>query len=575
MMKHLKQINRNSKRCLLCFSLFFSIILMPSCDESVLDEVPKGFLTPINAYTTPSGAEQGINGLHAKVRDFFVADNKNTAIMTVLGTDEAYFGEDPAGGTMTNYTTHITPTSGIVSYFWDEFYLVIQRANVLIDNIEASDINAWESEAQRAALSAEAKFFRAFMYRNLVTMWGDVPIVRQAVDYAKTDFTRDAKVDVYAFIEEDLTFATANLPAPGEEKSPGRITKGAAWNLLSEVYLAQSKFQQAADAASHVINDFGYALMTNRFGTKLGNDIFGSGDVYFDLFQRDNHNLTENKEDIWVIQLEANIVGGGKNPGERIYGPAYYRMGNTPDGKIAFRGEFYNGAYIGYSDTLGRPVAWCRPTNYVAYDIWKGDWNNDIRNAKHNIKRDFYFDNPASIYHGQKIDWSLYPPGARSSVFKDTTQYIFPYFMKIAAPLDHQDDPARAGGGSHYKDFYAMRLAETYLIRAEAYLGLNQKDKAADDINMVRNRAKATPVQAANVTINYILDERARELYAEEWRYITLMRLNMLVARVQQYNDCPSLPGLGIQDFNSKWPIPQSQIDLNIDAEIPQNEGYN
>ena len=62
------------------------------------------------------------------------------------------------------------------------------------------------------------------------------------------------------------------------------------------------------------------------------------------------------------------------------------------------------GKYTGYSDTLGRPVSWVHPTNYAAYDIWRSDWNNDIRNAKYNIKRDFYYDNPASTYNGKKIN---------------------------------------------------------------------------------------------------------------------------------------------------------------------------
>ena len=80
-------------------------------------------------------------------------------------------------------------------------------------------------------------------------------------------------------------------------------------------------------------------------------------------------------------------------------------MGNTPDGFKAFRGELYNGAYTGYSDSIGRPVSWIHPTNYAAYDIWRSDWNNDIRNAKHNIKRDFYYDNPNSAYNKKKIDF--------------------------------------------------------------------------------------------------------------------------------------------------------------------------
>lgn len=313
--------------------------------------------------------------------------------------------------------------------------------------------------------------------------------------------------------------------------------------------------------------------MTNRFGTKLGHDVFGSGDVYFDLFTLGNQNLAENTEAIWVIQVEPYITGGGQVSGEYQFGPAYFRIGNTPDGKKAILGELVNGVYTGYSDTLGRPVARARPTNYLAYDIWRKDWNNDIRNAEHNIKRNFYFDNPASIYDKQKIDFSLYPPGTRDNI-KDTCQYIFPYWIKVASPCEHFTEPQRSGGGRTHKDLYAVRLAETLLLRAEAYLGLGKNDLAANDINAIRNRAGATPVDPEEVTIDYILDERARELYTEEFRMLTLMRLGKLVERVRKYNNNPLMPALNIQDYNNLWPIPQSEIDLNIENKMQQNPGY-
>jgi hypothetical protein len=88
-------------------------------------------------------------------------------------------------------------------------------------------------------------------------------------------------------------------------------------------------------------------------------------------------------------------------------------------------------------------------------------------------------------------------------------------------------------GGGTFRNWYAIRLAETYLLRAEAYLGKGDKQKAADDINMVRGRAQATPVSAGDVTIHYILDERARELDMEEMRRITLNRLGLLYDRVK------------------------------------------
>src|SRR3546814_6679994 len=85
--------------------------------------------------------------------------------------------------------------------------------------------------------------------------------------------------------------------------------------------------------------------------------------------------------------------------------------------------------------------------------------------------------------------------------------------------------------GALYRDRYMMRLAETYLLRAEAYLGKGDNQHAADDINEVRLRSNATPVAPGDVTLDYILDERARELVYEEHRRITLHRTGKLVER--------------------------------------------
>ncbi len=553
------------------------LLVFSSCDESVLDEVPLDFLAPENAYTTVAGVRQGITGLHWTFRNYwFWGDQDQGSMWRGVGTDVAFHGEDPNSTRfLCNYVNYLIPASGYVLQYWTRNYEQIQRANVLIDRIDNSDPAMWQSEAQKNAFKAEAMFFRAYAYRILVSYFGDVPLVTEVIKSAKTDFVRAPKADVYKQIEDDLIFAGANLPGRMQEEAPGRITKAAALTVLSEIYLEQGKYQPAVDAATSVITGAGYALMTNRFGAQI--DVFGTGDAYYDLFRYGNQNLSENTENIWSVQFEPLVTGGGDWQGERGMGPAYFRWGNAPDGKKAFRGEFVNGVYTGYSDTLGRPVAWVRPTTYVTHHIWADNWDTDIRNARHSIKRDFYYDNPASIWDKQKLEFSqfatFYAAGTRDAM-RDSCQYIFPYFMKFAEPCNHFDRANQSGGGYSHKDVYVIRLAETILLRAEAYLGLGRKDLAAADINLVRNRAQATPVTEDDVTIEYILDERARELYGEEWRHITLRRVGLLVQRVRALNDNPKNPGLNIQNHHVLWPIPLSQIDLNIDAVIPQNSGY-
>lgn len=572
-MKYQIILHTFSKRCLLLAIIL--LFIFSACSKNVLDETPRGFLTPQNAFTTLSGVKQGINGIYCTIRDtWFNYYDNDYKVLFAIGSDEGFDGEEPGGQRpWTDYSTCLVSDNSSILNVWKINYAIIQECNVFIDRINAADNKIWSSEAEKNVYVSEAMFFRAFSYRILVTLWGDVPLVTEVINYPKTDFLRAPKADVYKQIENDLIFAAANLPKRGQEATAGRLTQGAAYHYLSEIYLAQGKFQLAVDAASEVINNYGYALMTNRFGANLAKDIFGSGDAYYDLFTTNNQNTSVNTEGIWVIQFEPLVTGGGGFYGEGEHGPRYFSIGKTPDGFTAIRGEFVNGAYTGYSDTLGRGVAGCRCTNYVCWDIWRSDWNNDIRNAKHNIKRNFYFDNPASGYNKQKIDFSLYPPGARV-LLKDTINYIYPQWMKFSEACMHTSSLQRSGGGYSYRDTYAIRLSETFLLRAEAYLGLNDKASAAADINKVRARANATPVIPANVNIDYILDERARELYPEEQRKITLMRLGKLVERVRKYNNNPLTPQLRIQDHNNLFPIPQSQIDININAVLTQNPGY-
>ena len=127
---------------------------------------------------------------------------------------------------------------------------------------------------------AEARVFRAWEYRYLVSTYGDIPLLKEPVQSAKADFTRAPVADIQDLMVEDFKFASENLPRPGQEAAPGRITQGPAWHYLAETYLEHGKPKLAVDAATHVVNDYKYALMNNRFGTGLGNNVFKSGDAY-------------------------------------------------------------------------------------------------------------------------------------------------------------------------------------------------------------------------------------------------------------------------------------------------------
>jgi hypothetical protein len=156
---------------------------------------------------------------------------------------------------------------------------------------------------------------------------------------------------------------------------------------------------------------------------------------------------------------------------------------------------------------------------------------------------------------------------------------ISPHYKKFvrAVPKGLSTDATsgrKNDNGRNWKDWYIMRLAETYLLRAEANMLKGDKVAAAADINVVRNRAQATPVVASDVDMDVILDERARELYGEEFRLSTLMRTGKLVEYLNKYNGYLKDNNLVAPNRVSKLPIPRTQIEANTGAKLEQNPGY-
>jgi hypothetical protein len=151
----------------------------------------------------------------------------------------------------------------------------------------------------------------------------------------------------------------------------------------------------------------------------------------------------------------------------------------------------------------------------------------------------------------------------------DTIFKIAPHTTKW-----YQYDPNDVFGFAMIKDFILMRLGETYLLLAEAQFKQGKLPEAAATLTTLRARSGASAVTAGQVTLNYILDERARELLAEENRRMTLMRTGTLVTRTGLYNTQTINPVLGLTNKNLLLPVPKSEIDLNKDAVLEQNTGY-
>jgi hypothetical protein len=188
-----------------------------------------------------------------------------------------------------------------------------------------------------------------------------------------------------------------------------------------------------------------------------------------------------------------------------------------------------------------------------------------MRNSQWNIRRQFYYNDPTKANYGQPV-----PYAGADTVFK-----ICPHTTKW-----YQFDPNDVFGFAMVKDFILMRLGETYLLMAEAQLKQGHLQDAANSINVLRQRAYPDwpthgQVQASDITLDFILDERARELLGEENRRMTLMRTGTLVTRATALNsNSVQNPLSGIRDANLLLPIPQQEIDLNKDAKLVQNNGY-
>ncbi|MBN2214530.1 MAG: RagB/SusD family nutrient uptake outer membrane protein [Bacteroidales bacterium] len=548
---------------LLMSLVIFILSGLYSCnDEELLNQVSKSELTDASVLNSKAGFEMYLSGLIYQFRDEWQIDDR-TYWTQFTCTDMYNFVDPEEKPQRDDWRLDYTPESDFAEKYWEWAYVkMIPMANNIIKFAQKPENSGiWENEAEKNAIIAEGKFFRAWTYNILANLFGDAIIIEEPLPAPKFDFQRAPRSEVYELAKADLEFASQWLPETVDESKEGRAVKAAAQHLLTEVCISLGEYDAAIASASNLINSGLYHLMTERFG----NFSRQPGDPFSDLFKDGNFNRSSgNMESILVWQIEEFIEGGIGSYGRgnnlvRGFAPFLVNF-RGPDGKY---GWIYDPSIPG-TDTMGRGAGFVRPSNYALYDIWQNDWA-DMRNSRYNMRREFYFNNPESQYYGLEWDNSY----AQSE--KDTSRRVYAYSLKVEGPLFQGGDGDYKGRTR--KDVYVIRLAETYLLRAEAYLKKGVKDSAAADINVVRARANAPAVTAGEVTIEYILDERARELMTEEPRTRTLIRMGKLVERVRLYDPDP-VSRETVEDHNQFWPVPQSAIDANTGAVLEQNDGY-
>ena len=299
-------------------AIFITILLLTGCDlTNSLDEDPPHIITSDKLYTNYSGFETGINGAYSEIR-YEIRDASQPFQIFVTATDNMSPNYISGFGTLASKWGAVNNSSN--SYLRNAFnwlYGIINATNTIIGRAEGEDID-WsggqgtETE-NKNYIMAEARAIRAWAYRHLTYLWGDVPLslVESSGNSIKTDWERTPVRQVRQQIIEDLLFAEQYIPV---EPIPGRMSKGAVQNLLAEMYLVLNDPGKALQWADKVINTPAYKLVTERYGIKADQP----GVPFMDMFYQGNKNREEgNTEALWVWQFGFQLIGGGTNPRAR------------------------------------------------------------------------------------------------------------------------------------------------------------------------------------------------------------------------------------------------------------------
>lgn len=483
-------------------------------------------------------------------------------------------------------------------------------------------------EAEVQTYIAEARFLRAFAYYNLIDLYGNVPLVTEIT----TDLPQQSnRTELFAFVESEL-LEIAELLAPDGSNEYGRVDQVAAWALLSRLYLNaevwtnQSKYTEAVTYSSMAMNS-SYSINTN--------DANGNGTAYDELFLADNDTNGAQNEFIFALNFDGlqsqtyggstflvhASIGGSMNASEFGVNGGWGGLRTTKNlvNQFVVDIDALNSALGTLSDwgLVGDATenSWDGPdmemyqtgTNlYALYaDLTAGelkfrfneDWGNnygdndtngslepgganipianpgtyfitlDLDNLTYSITP-FSADKRGMFYtDGQNLEIESIPP------FEDG--YAITKFKNIDSNGNQGND---SGGDFVDTDLPIIRLAEIYLNYAEASLrgGGGDLGVAANRINELRMRAYGNSsgnISASDLTLDFILNERSKELYWEGQRRTDLVRYGYFTSGSYVWPFKGNVPeGSGVADYLNLYPLPNNVISVN--PNLTQNEGY-
>ncbi len=554
-------------------------LIISSCDDDFLIEDARTQLTD-DFLNTAEGFESAVNGAYSVLRVHCQRDR--WAHMTTMGTDLFTNGFDGGGKYFGSYNANLNSTSGVLTPIWNIIYQGINSANTVISRApEVTDID----ENTKIIRVGEAKFIRAHFYFLLVQQWGGVHISLEETQGIETEAHRSSVAEMYDVIINDLNDAIGVLP--DEASQYGRATKPAAEHQLALVYLtraggeaAQSgDYAKAAQLAEGVINNYNFQLL----------------DYWPDVFTQ-GESEERHSEVVFAIQNSTDLLTQGITTSGSGYG-----AGNSLHSMWLNKYDDLPGVKRDIAN--GRPWARFRPTDYVLTTLF--DKDIDIRYDA-SFKRVFYANTPGTYttINGNEMtlatgDTALYMVDENSAAVDPNSEWtdakiaaagysvytldlqtdrVYPTLTKYLDPLRPRIPEMRGS-----RDLLLFRLAGTMLIAAEGLMMEGNTAQAAVHINQLRRRAAkvgataaetaanqlAMEITSGDLDIDFILDERGRELLGEMKGFFDLTRTGKLLERVNKYNPDADQ----IQPYHVLRPIPQDQIDRSS-TDFPQNPGY-
>ena len=527
----------------------FGMACTEKLDEEIVTDV-----TAESHYTNLDGWEDGVNAAYERLRRYYGREEGFT--VSVFGTDIYTKGADGGRKAVNDYTAALNPDESYFRDIWNWFYEAINTINTVIDFAERDVVEGLDEETRNAKIG-EVRFLRAFYYFHLVQMYGDVHFTLEATTGVETEANRTPVAQIYSEgIIPDLEFAIANLPNPDEQDDYGRATKPAAEAILARVHLVLENWGEAERLAKNVINNYNFGLVT----------------PWVEIWNQDNE---VNEEVVWSVQYTSAPFSNDGGSRGHLYFLAEY------DKILGMERDILN----------GRPWKRFQPTPYFL-----SLYNTEIdRRYEEGFKVVWLANNEETLPDGIALgDTAFY---VVPFAVPDDVQKSKPYFWVDVDPtstdpemslrqinkrwfpsLNKFIDPKRLTvqqtEGS--RDFMVVRLAEMYLLTAEALMMQGRADEGVQYINEVRRRAAwegreaDMEIAAGDLDLDFILEERARELAGEKFRWFDLKRTGTLLDRVRLHNP-DGAPN--VQDFHLLRPIPRDQIDRTSN-DYSQNPGY-